>query len=318
VNKQNRPLVSVIIPTYNRKHLLLETICSVRAQTYQNIEIVVCDDGSTDGTYDEIQSQRDVKLVRTKNLGPASARNAGFKLSKGKLVSFLDSDDLWLSTKLEQQVDVFNTTDARFVYSEMYIFGGGTSKAYKYNLRGPAAKSGYVFDELSAENFVGAPTPVIDREVFNAIGLFDTRHKFKYVEDWDMWLRIARVCAFHYIKEPLAKYRVHAENGTYRRDERRVLVKRREVLAKNLNPSGENAKQLRKMRGIALANCCRGLAKQSQMPLARKYAAKLLINAPIGPREISLGLVLLLLPSTLVAIAATCTRFLRAFRKFSF
>ena len=104
---QNKPLVSVIIPTYNRGRLILDSINSVLNQTYKNIELIVVDDCSTDNTEEILKSINDsrIKYVKLeKNSGACIARNKGIELSTGEFIAFNDSDDLWITTKLEKQL----------------------------------------------------------------------------------------------------------------------------------------------------------------------------------------------------------------------
>src|ERR1051325_7839947 len=107
MSNQNHPLVSVIVPTYNRANLLRETIESVLAQTYPNIELIVVDDGSTDET-PELLKQYDDRLayIRKQNAGGTAARNTGILAAHGEYLNFLDHDDLFLPTKIERQVKI--------------------------------------------------------------------------------------------------------------------------------------------------------------------------------------------------------------------
>ncbi|MBL8266085.1 glycosyltransferase family A protein [Steroidobacter sp.] len=122
------PLVSVIIPTYNRAALLCETVDSVLAQTYPNIEIIVIDDGSTDDTTEAIQKYGDrVRYTRRANAGVNAARNLGIKQARGEFIALLDSDDLWAPYKLELQVQLLRFfTDVGFTFSNFLIFRGPT------------------------------------------------------------------------------------------------------------------------------------------------------------------------------------------------
>lgn len=120
------PLVSVIIPTYNRAALLCEAVDSVLRQTYRNIEVVVVDDGSTDDTTAAMEKYGDrIRYSRRPNAGVNAARNLGLKQSRGEFIAFLDSDDLWAPYKLELQVKLLRFfTDVGFTFSNFHIFKG--------------------------------------------------------------------------------------------------------------------------------------------------------------------------------------------------
>lgn len=107
------PLVSVIIPTYNRSHVICKAIESVLHQTYENIELIVVDDGSTDDTPSRLAVYDDkICVLLQDNTGPSIARNHGVEASHGEILAFLDSDDLWLPTKIEQQVHILENVES--------------------------------------------------------------------------------------------------------------------------------------------------------------------------------------------------------------
>src|SRR6185295_5594024 len=118
-----KPRVSVVIPTYNRKSVLLESIASVQNQTVRELEILVCDDGSTDGSSDAVGllMQRDARIrwIPGEHSGyPGISRNRGIRAAAGEWIAFQDSDDLWLPQKLERQLRIPDSiSDARFIYS---------------------------------------------------------------------------------------------------------------------------------------------------------------------------------------------------------
>ena len=104
-------LISVVIPTYNRKTLLMRAVDSVLKQTYSNLEVWIIDDGSTDGTEKAVEAYQDKRVHyarMTKNSGPSAARNEGIRRANGEIIAFLDSDDIWHSNKLEKQVKKIN------------------------------------------------------------------------------------------------------------------------------------------------------------------------------------------------------------------
>jgi glycosyltransferase involved in cell wall biosynthesis len=206
------PTVSVIIPTYNRANLIEKAIGSVLNQTYQDFEIIVIDDGSTDNTREIIRSFKDkrVKYVKKykKNKGSSVARNIGIKIARGKYFALLDSDDEWLPEKLDKQIKILQdgSPELGVVYSNLcYIDENGKNMN---KLRNPK-KEGYIYEDLLGENYVGPPsTLLIRKECFHQVGLFD--NLLNAMEDWDMWIRIAKYYRFSLIKIPIVKYRLHS------------------------------------------------------------------------------------------------------------
>jgi len=116
IQNSENPLVSVIIPTYNRAWVLKEAIDSVLAQEFKDFELIVVDDGSTDNTGEILDSyEQDILVLRQSNKGVSAARNRGIDAAEGRLIAFLDSDDLWLPRKLSSQVDFFNSNPAAVI-----------------------------------------------------------------------------------------------------------------------------------------------------------------------------------------------------------
>ena len=119
------PFFSVIIPTYNRAHMLERAIKSVLAQTYKNFELIVVDDGSTDETKELLSKYKDIHYYKIDNSGVSFARNFGVSKSKGKYLCFLDSDDEWLNEKLKAQYQQIENTRCLIVYGEETWFRNG-------------------------------------------------------------------------------------------------------------------------------------------------------------------------------------------------
>ena len=198
-------LVSVVIPTYNRANVIRQSIYSVLAQSYANIEILVIDDGSVDDTEAVVRSIGDdrIKYVSLeKNMGVAHARNVGIEKASGKYVAFQDSDDCWQPRKLEQEVSTLRKENADIVFCRMKICGDSDEiypledyflvEDYKYGM----------FEILIGANKVGTPTILARKEIFDKIGGFDEDIPTK--EDWELALRIAyNKLKISYISEPL-------------------------------------------------------------------------------------------------------------------
>ena len=200
VNKSNNPLVSVIVPTYNRGWILREAIDSILEQDFSDFELMVVDDGSTDNTPDILNAYvRDIRVLRQSNQGVSAARNRGIKASSGQLVTFLDSDDLWLPHKLGAQVDFFTTRpDAMICQTEEQWIRNGIRVNPKMRHH---KFSGMIF-ERSLELCLVSPSAVMLRRIlFESVGMFD--ESLPACEDYDLWLRISCRYPVYLIDTPL-------------------------------------------------------------------------------------------------------------------
>jgi glycosyltransferase involved in cell wall biosynthesis len=198
--KRKNPLVSVIIPTYNRGWILKEAIDSVLAQDYKDFELIVVDDGSTDNTREILDSYgRDLIVLRQANRGVSAARNRGIAEAHGRLVAFLDSDDIWLPRKLLRQVDFFNSIpDAVINQTEEIWIRNGVRVNPKNRHRKP---SGMIFERSLGLCLVSPSAVMIQKNLFNAVGVFD--ENLPACEDYDLWLRISCRYPVHLIDTPL-------------------------------------------------------------------------------------------------------------------
>jgi len=198
------PEVSVIIPTYNRGHLLGRAIQSVINQTYHDFEVIIIDDGSADNTKQVVKSFKDERIVyirRDINRGAAAARNIGIKKARGEYIAFQDSDDEWLPEKLEKQIWVFNNTppEVGVVYTGFYKLKDN-KKSYIPSVE-IIHKEGDIFYSILKGNFVGTPAALVKRECFETAGMFD--EKFPSLEDWELFIRISKYYHFQCIDKPL-------------------------------------------------------------------------------------------------------------------
>lgn len=210
-----KPTVSVVIPTYNRAELLKRAINSVLRQTFEDFELIVVDDASSDNTPEVVESIKDgrIQYVRLeKNSGGPVARNTGIKKARGRFIALLDDDDEWLPNRLELQIEKFESLekDVGVVYGGFYYVSQDTGEIIGKRL--PRYR-GDVYTHLLKENFIGSPTLLIQRECFKKAGLFDP--ELKSSQDWDMWLRIARYYKFDYVPAVVAKYYVHGHQITF-------------------------------------------------------------------------------------------------------
>lgn len=195
-------MVSVIIPTYNRRGFVLEAVGSVLNQTHRELELVVVDDGSSDGTAgylsDEVKDDR-FRLVAQENLGVSSARNRGVAETSGEWLAFLDSDDYWLEEKLEVQLaETLAVDGCHASYTEEIWYRRGR----RVNPRNVHSKySGEIFDKCLKLCIISPSSIMMRRELYEALGGFD--ETMPACEDYDLWLRLSAANEVHLVKTPL-------------------------------------------------------------------------------------------------------------------
>lgn len=207
------PLVSVVIPTYDRAEFVLDAIESVLAQGYTDYEIIIVDDGSSDNTKDILSPlirKNIIKYYHQSNQGEASARNLGIAISRGEYIAFLDSDDLFEPEKLEVQVKyLLDHPEVGLVHSCFVKFDNdGRDLGY----RNTSWFTGKIYPQILLywTTLMAIDTVIVPRKVFNEVGMFDVG--LKMGPDLDMWRRIARRYPFGFINRSLARVRVHAGN----------------------------------------------------------------------------------------------------------
>ncbi|MFH0921152.1 MAG: glycosyltransferase family A protein [Fibrobacterota bacterium] len=204
------PRVSVIIPTFNRKELTEHAVRSVLAQTFRDYELIVVDDGSTDGTADPLAAlfPQELTLLRQENRGVSAARNAGIRASHGEWIAFLDSDDEWLPRKLELQMAYLS------VYPEWRICQTRerwVRKGVRVNPRPVHEKfEGDLFEASLARCLITPSSVMLQRSLLDETGLFD--EALPACEDYDLWLRITRLWPVGLVDEELLiRYGGHAD-----------------------------------------------------------------------------------------------------------
>ncbi len=202
------PLVSVVIPTYNRINTLPVSVNSVLNQTYENLELIIMDDGSTDGTEEYVNSIADsrVRYRRAeKNMGPSAARNKGAELAKGKYLAFQDSDDEWMPDKLEKQMKIIlENGDVSLVYSEFGFYRGEELIIIIPSKKIPdEEKHGDIFPYLLLYPLISTQTMVMETNAFIETGGFN--EYLKSYEDFEFSLRFAKNHKIGFVAEPLVK-----------------------------------------------------------------------------------------------------------------
>lgn len=208
------PAVSVVIPTFNRLKSLPRALESVLRQTFEDIEVIVVDDCSADGTWDYLNSVRDPRLrvIRHEvNRGGGAARNTGIKAARASLVAFQDSDDEWLVTKLATQIEEYNRVNSP-EYGAIYC-AKITSGEGKFGVYGPREvqymplpgyekTAGDISRELVRRAMISTQTLMVRKDLLEQIGGFD--ETLKLGQDWDMTTRLSRITKFIFVDKPLA------------------------------------------------------------------------------------------------------------------
>jgi glycosyltransferase involved in cell wall biosynthesis len=195
-----QPLVSVIIPTFNRGWILKEAIDSVLAQDHKDYELIVVDDGSTDNTPQILESfGQDIIVLRQANKGVSAARNRGIASANGQLIAFLDSDDIWLPGKLSQQVDFFESTPDAVIHQteEIWIRNGVRVNPKRRHRK----RSGMIFKPSLELCLISPSAVMIKKTLIDTVGLFD--ENLPACEDYDLWLRVCSRYPVHLLETPL-------------------------------------------------------------------------------------------------------------------
>ena len=209
--------ISVIIPTYNRGNIISNSIKSVLNQTYKNLEIIIVDDGSTDNTKEEVDKIGDEKIryiKLEKNLGGSNARNIGIKNSKGRYISFQDSDDIFYPDKLEKQIKNIINKNSNLDFCKINVIQNSTYSYYIPNiLQEKSVLEGNIFDELTSKgNFISTQAIVV-RKKFIEKYLFDP--KMPRLQDYDVILRMIPKVKISYTNEVLVD--LHLQNDSLTR-----------------------------------------------------------------------------------------------------
>lgn len=207
-------LVSVVIPTYNHAAFLKEALETVRAQTYPNWEAVVVNNYSEDDTVEVVEGFRDsrIRLINFRNHGViAASRNEGIRLSAGKFVAFLDSDDTWQPEKLTRCVSILDTGCDLVCHGELWTRDNAPPRPVVY---GPPSRAQYP-QLLYRGNCISTSATVVCKSLLDRLHGFAEDPAFITAEDYDLWLRIAeateRLC---FIPDMLGEYRLHGGNAS--------------------------------------------------------------------------------------------------------
>ena len=199
------PLVSVVVPVWNMSRYLGEALRSVFSQDYRPLEVIVVDDGSTDGSGEVARSFAEVSVLTQENRGVAAARNRGIEHSRGELIAFLDADDVWHTSKLSLQVE----------WLEQHPEIGYVTAHFQNVLEDGVPRPAWLReDQLTETQKGGVPNLLCRRSVFQAAGLFDPAHRSGSDLDWVVRAKDAHV-ASAVLPEVLLRRRIHRTNQSY-------------------------------------------------------------------------------------------------------
>jgi len=193
------PLVSIVIPCYNRAWILKEAIESVLSQKFHDFELIVVDDGSTDETHELLKSYDQIRTIRQEHRGVSAARNAGIVHANGELIAFLDSDDIWLPEKLSAQVAFYEKHPAALICQTEEIWLRNGTRANPKNRH--KKRSGMIFEDSLELCLISPSAVMMRRSLFDEVGLYD--ESMPACEDYDLWLRTTCRFPVYLIATPL-------------------------------------------------------------------------------------------------------------------
>jgi len=216
LRKEIPPKVSINLCCYNGEEYLDETLQSISSQTFKDWELVVINDGSTDGSEEIIKKYAllgwPVVYHYQTNKGLGISRNKALVLSSGSYIAFIDQDDIWMPKKLEKQIKLFNKSQVGLVFSDVIFFNNQGQKKRLYKSK--QYWTGYCFPYLLSQYYLSLPTVVIRRSALDLMDeYFDPR--FNMIEEADLFRRIGYSWKLAMVNESLAKWRIHSSSGTY-------------------------------------------------------------------------------------------------------
>jgi glycosyltransferase involved in cell wall biosynthesis len=293
-----KPLVTVVIPTYNHADFIGMAIRSVIAQSYDRWEAVVVNNYSQDNTAEIVAAFNDprIRLVNFHNRGIiAASRNHGMRLAQADLVAFLDSDDIWYPRKLERCLDAIANGYDLVCHGEAWTKDGTPARNMFYGPESRAAYRSLLFDG----NCISTSAVVVKKAVVEQAHGFSEDPRFVTVEDYDLWLRLARNGArIGFVREILGEYRIHGANAS------KALLRHLDAelavidshFAAFASPGFVTRLQMRRRRALAYYGAARGLQANGDYRQARRWFARAYRESPFILRLHAAALLNLLAP----------------------
>jgi len=274
---KNNPLISVIIPTFNRYELTKEAVASVLNQSYKSFEIILVDDGSNDNT-EKLSKIPGIKYIKQKHTGiPGQARNMGVKASSGEYLAFLDSDDIYKEEKLLKQISFFKENSEILICHTREICQRDDKIVSQVKQK--HRREGDIFKDALVKCIIGPSTVMLEKRLFADIGMFNP--DLEIAEDYELWLRICNKHKIGYIDEPLIVKRAgNSDQLSWKYKQIEIFrIKALLLNIKNKTFSGTNmqaAKEelLRKCRIYANGCIKRGKHKEAEqyLKIAESYS----------------------------------------------
>lgn len=291
--------MSVIIPSYNCERYISETINSVLNQTFDDLELIVVDDGSTDNTR-EIAKSLGVRLISQENARVCAARNRGIREARGKYICLMDHDDYWFPHKLASQVKAMGVhPEAGVVYGSFVLWDPDGQGNYP-DPAGLAPEgsldeidpefSGWIYHQFLLDCWMLTSTAMFRKEVFEKCGAFD--ESLPYSEDWDLWLRISRAFQFIKLARPNTLYRQHPDQGNRKVrdiDYRTVLLEKAVETWGFCSPDGKCLSEKAFFEQLAHYHAAFGLhqLQAGNLGMATKSFLKAWKNNPFKPKYLA-------------------------------
>lgn len=277
MNSSYNPLVTFFIPSYNHIKYVEQSIISVCEQTYQNLDVIVIDDGSIDGSHElisKLQEKYNFKYIHRPNKGLIRTLNEALEIAQGEYFCWGGSDDIFIKDKVEKQVKFFEKNpEYALCYGKM-IFIDGNDKTIK-EAKTKHNKSGYVFDDLIYRCFITLPTVMVKTDILKEFG-FDTNF---FLEDYPLWLKIAKKYKIGFLDEILTYYRLHDTNVS--NDLNKMIIEVNRILDEWKNdPIYPNAIAKWYYRWFC------DLSKHNNLELSKKYMIKAFSKSFYKPRYI--------------------------------
>lgn len=252
--KANAPLVSVIVPTFNRPQTLEETIKSILSQTYSNVEIIVINDAGSniEDLISSLNSRGTITYIRhDRNRGLAAARNTGIKASRGKYIAYLDDDDVYYPDHVSTLVDSLKSNNAKVAYTDAYrAHQVEANGKYVTTLKDVPYSFDFDPDRILQTNFIPVLCFMHERLILNETGLFD--ENLKRLEDWDMWIRMSRKYHFIHIKKTTCEFSWRTDGSTMTSASAAEFVNARRQIAEKYGIPQQNEKLIVKPRQKAI------------------------------------------------------------------